>query len=406
MPAIHGLTPVDHSRLPMAAGVMKPMAMISSQTMASRLKRLPFRAACGATIWLAAACLSPLAAQQALPAQGGQPGSASGQLPAGHPVVSPSRMGQNPVTLPPAAAPGPIQPSSPQPSFVPNDQGGIEARPPVSQTATGVATPAAGPATAPTAETALPELPSLQGPSVGGLPHDLSPWGMFMQADLVVKAVMVGLAFASLITWTVWLAKSIELAAAKRRARRSLTGLVEARSLEDAESNLMLGRLDKGVVAALVRAAKQEEDVSADLPADGIKERASAALSRIEARAGRLMTRGTGLLATIGATAPFVGLFGTVWGIMNSFIGIAKSNTTNLAVVAPGIAEALLATAIGLVAAIPAVIIYNVFARGITGYRAMLADAGTEVLRHLSRDLDRRAAANGRRKPSLFAAAE
>jgi biopolymer transport protein ExbB len=112
-------------------------------------------------------------------------------------------------------------------------------------------------------------------------------------------------------------------------------------------------------------------------------------LTRLEQRAGRAMTRGTGALATIGATAPFVGLFGTVWGIMNSFIGISKANTTNLAVVAPGIAEALLATALGLVAAIPAVVIYNMFARSITSYRSLLADASTEVMRHLSRDLDR-----------------
>ena len=96
------------------------------------------------------------------------------------------------------------------------------------------------------------------------------------------------------------------------------------------------------------------------------------------------------MLATIGATAPFVGLFGTVWGIMNSFIGISKAQTTNLAVVAPGIAEALLATALGLVAAIPAVVIYNVFARQIAGYRALLGDASAEVLRLVSRDLDRR----------------
>ncbi len=104
------------------------------------------------------------------------------------------------------------------------------------------------------------------------------------------------------------------------------------------------------------------------------------------------MMRGTGVLATIGATAPFVGLFGTVWGIMNSFIGISKSQTTNLAVVAPGIAEALLATAFGLVAAIPAVVIYNVFARQIAGYRALLGDASAEVLRLVGRDLDRAAA--------------
>jgi hypothetical protein len=101
--------------------------------------------------------------------------------------------------------------------------------------------------------------------------------------------------------------------------------------------------------------------------------------------------RGTGVLATIGATAPFVGLFDTVWGIMNSFIGISKSHTTNLAVVAPGIAEALLATALGLAAAIPAVVIYNVFARSIAGYRAALGDAAAAVLRLVSRDLDRAA---------------
>ena len=105
--------------------------------------------------------------------------------------------------------------------------------------------------------------------------------------------------------------------------------------------------------------------------------------------------RGTGLLATIGSTAPFVGLFGTVWGIMNAFIGISQAQTTNLAVVAPGIAEALLATAIGLVAVIPAVVIYNHFARAITGYRQALADAAAAVERLLSRDLDFRKLAGG-----------
>src|SRR5208282_863791 len=106
----------------------------------------------------------------------------------------------------------------------------------------------------------------------------------------------------------------------------------------------------------------------------------------IEMAVGRKISRGTGVLATIGSTAPFVGLFGTVWGIMNSFIGISRAQTTNLAVVAPGIAEALLATAFGLVAAIPAVVIYNVFARSIAGYRLVLADASAELLRLVSRD--------------------
>jgi biopolymer transport protein ExbB len=100
----------------------------------------------------------------------------------------------------------------------------------------------------------------------------------------------------------------------------------------------------------------------------------------VEAAMVRQISRGIGILATIGATAPFVGLFGTVWGIMNAFIGISESHTTNLAVVAPGIAEALLATALGLVAAIPAVVIYNHLARAIAGYRALLGDASAQLL--------------------------
>lgn len=130
---------------------------------------------------------------------------------------------------------------------------------------------------------------------------------------------------------------------------------------------------------------------------EGVKERVASRLERIEASVGRRLGLGTGLLATIGATAPFVGLFGTVWGIMNSFIGISLAQTTNLAVVAPGIAEALLATAIGLVAAIPAVVIYNMFVRMIGVQRAMVADAAAEVMRLVSRDLDR----DGARKATV-----
>lgn len=223
------------------------------------------------------------------------------------------------------------------------------------------------------------------------LPHDLSPWSMFMNADIVVKAVMVGLAFASLVTWTVWLVKALELLAAKRRARSATRKLARADNLAQARAEIEGGWTRQGAVAELVQAATRETGRSSDLAAEGIKERLAIALSRIEARAGRDMARGTGLLATIGATAPFVGLFGTVWGIMNAFIGISQSKTTNLAVVAPGIAEALLATALGLIAAIPAVIIYNVFARAIAGYRALLSDASGEILQHLSRDLERQA---------------
>ena len=232
------------------------------------------------------------------------------------------------------------------------------------------------------------ECAAAQAAGPATLPHDLSPWSMFMQADMVVKAVMVGLAFASLLTWTVWLAKGVELTGAKRNARSATRKLSDAENLADASRQINAGWTKNGRVADLVNAAFRELQRSADLSAEGIKERLAIALSRIEAKASRDMARGTGLLATIGATAPFVGLFGTVWGIMNSFIGISQSKTTNLAVVAPGIAEALLATAIGLVAAIPAVIIYNVFARAIAGYRALLSDASGEVLQHMSRDLE------------------
>lgn len=219
------------------------------------------------------------------------------------------------------------------------------------------------------------------------LPRDLSPWGMFQSADIVVKSVMTGLAFASVVTWTIALAKMIELWGAKWQLRRGLNALSNAESLHKAETQV--ARKNK-VVFRLMSAAAAEAERSKGLSPEGINERAAALLQRIEARAARGMTRGTGILASIGSTAPFVGLFGTVWGIMNSFIGISQTNTTNLAVVAPGIAEALLATASGLVAAIPAVIIYNALARSIAGYKASLSDVTAEVLRHLSRDLDRR----------------
>jgi len=219
------------------------------------------------------------------------------------------------------------------------------------------------------------------------LPRDLSPWGMFMAADIVVKAVMLGLVFASVLSWTIWFAKAIELMITRRRLRAAIDALSEARAWDEVTARLQ-ARNDGA--AALIGAADTELRLSADaLSAPGVKERIASRLERLEAAAGRQMIRGTGILATIGATAPFVGLFGTVWGIMNSFIGISKAHTTNLAVVAPGIAEALLATALGLVAAIPAVVMYNVFARWIAGYRALHADAAAEILRIVSRDLDR-----------------
>ncbi|GGE17685.1 hypothetical protein GCM10011390_41040 [Aureimonas endophytica] len=301
------------------------------------------------------------------------------------------------------AGPAPAQdgaPASPPPAATSSQSAPApEASPPA--TITPAAPPQAGDAApAPGGETAPPPAPV----GAATLPHDLSPWGMFMAADIVVKTVMSALALASLATWVIWLAKTLELVGAKTRARRALGRLERAESLGRlmAESE---NRFRRGPVAALVRSAVAERDRSAELAPDGVKERTAIALGRIEARAGRSMARGTGILATIGSISPFVGLFGTVWGIMNSFIGISQSNTTNLAVVAPGIAEALLATAIGLVAAIPAVVIYNIFSRAIAGYRAVLADASAEVMRHLSRDLDReRRAPAPRARPRLEAA--
>ena len=209
------------------------------------------------------------------------------------------------------------------------------------------------------------------------LPRDLSVWGMFVAADWLVQGVMIGLAVASLITWTVFVAKSLELAVVVRRQRVVLAAVDGAASLDDAPAN------------ELVAAAQAERKLSAGSTDDreGLKERVASRLERLESAAGRQMLKGTGVLATIGATAPFVGLFGTVWGIMNSFIGISRSQTTNLAVVAPGIAEALLATALGLAAAIPAVVIYNHFVRRIAAYRALVGDTSAAVLRLVSRDL-------------------
>ncbi|NUU33645.1 tonB-system energizer ExbB [Pseudomonas sp. C2B4] len=226
----------------------------------------------------------------------------------------------------------------------------------------------------------------LEADNTLGMAHDLSPWGMYQNADVVVKTVMIGLAIASIITWTIWIAKGLELMGAKRRLRTEIVHLKKAATLKEASATAT----KPGTLAnLLVHDALEEMHLSVSArEKEGIKERVSFRLERLVAACGRNMSSGTGVLATIGSTAPFVGLFGTVWGIMNSFIGIAKTQTTNLAVVAPGIAEALLATALGLVAAIPAVVIYNVFARSIAGYKAQVSDASAEVLLLVSRDLD------------------
>lgn len=230
------------------------------------------------------------------------------------------------------------------------------------------------------------------------LPHDLSPVGMFMGADYVVKAVIGGLAAASVFTWAIFFTKVVELGAIRRRWASFRHRLARAGTLNEAVD--LAGRRHDAA-ARLVRAAADEMELSRGLVASGIKERVAIRFDRIQHGAGRDLARGTGVLASVGSLSPFVGLFGTVWGIMNSFIGISQSNTTNLAIVAPGIAEALFATGVGLAAAIPAVLFYNIFARMTGANKAALADVAAEALGLLSRDLDRAA----QRAPMRIAAA-
>lgn len=218
-------------------------------------------------------------------------------------------------------------------------------------------------------------------------PISFSPWDMFLNAGPVVRCVMILLVVASLLTWTIFIAKSVELLRVRIKLTKAEQTLEQANTLDLGEE----GTRQNGIAHTLVMAAETERKRSADIPDDseGLKERIVLHLERLEAAEGRRLLRGTGVLATIGATSPFIGLFGTVWGIMTSFTGIAASKATSLAVVAPGIAEALLATALGLVAAIPAVVIYNHLARQTASCRAQVADLTALVMRLVSRDLGR-----------------
>jgi biopolymer transport protein ExbB len=331
----------------------------------NRMNTSPLRAIC-AVIGLLAMASPSLAQQKMAPAP--QPAPISSQPPvASQPSVTPQAVPPAPQAASPAQVASPVQ-------------------------APAAASPAAAPVVAPlkasdAVATAADGDAGRSVKSTAATPHELSPWSMFMSADILVKAVMIGLAFASLVTWTVFIAKMIELSVIQRKLRAALIKIADARSL--AEAQFALGA--KGsVLSALLAAAMREARLSAGISSDsGIKERAASSFAEIVRAESRRIRLGMGLLATIGATSPFVGLFGTVWGIMNSFIGISKSQTTNLAVVAPGIAEALLATAMGLVAAIPAVIIYNHFARVTKGYLELVGRSSGAAGRLLSRDLDR-----------------
>lgn len=272
--------------------------------------------------------------------------------------AAPARPATPAVSSPAPATPSAVAPAAPAPAAV---------------------TPAAAPA--PTA------LPAAEAAKTLAVPHDLSPWSMFMSADIVVKLVMIGLAFASLMTWTICFAKMREQFVVQQRLKAALRTVSNARTLAEARMALGTG---KTVLSSFLAMAVHEVRLSSGIVGDaGIKERAASLFAELTRSEARRMRLGMGMLATIGATAPFVGLFGTVWGIMNSFIGISKMQTTNLAVVAPGIAEALLATAMGLVAAIPAVIIYNHFSRVTKRYLELVSQASGAAGRLLSRDLDR-----------------
>ncbi|MCB8874453.1 tonB-system energizer ExbB [Acidisoma silvae] len=267
---------------------------------------------------------------------------------------------------------------------------------PASATITPPAAPvAATPAPTPSAPaTALPAITGMTAtaatPDAAAVPSDLSVKALIGHADRIVKGVLLLLFLASVLTWTMLLGKGIELWTACRGITRGLR-LAES----DAPDTASLPR----PLLLMRHAVKAELAASEGTAVTGTKDRLDSRLRRLEMRLARRIQRGTGILATIGAVSPFIGLFGTVWGIMNSFVGIAKLHTTNLAVVAPGIAEALLATAAGLVAAIPAVVIYNIFARWVGAYRHGLGDLGEIVLRHTGRKLDRGTALPARPRP-------
>jgi len=267
------------------------------------------------------------------------------------------------------------------------------------------AAPAPAEATAPAAPAAPAAAPSDQpagsegaeGLKVGGSANGkLTPIVMFLQADLVVKIVMIGLLACSIGTWMLLVIKLVEFNSLKKSSDSFLESFRGAKSITDmgriAESEEFAGN----PLADMAAAAASEVELSrqAGLHVSGEHRdstitRASAAIGAVQSSLARRLSGGMQFLASVGANAPFIGLFGTVYGIMNSFIGIANTNTTNLAVVAPGIAEALLATGLGLFAAIPSVIFYNVFQTRISAYGARTEGFVAELMNAISRQLDK-----------------
>lgn len=219
---------------------------------------------------------------------------------------------------------------------------------------------------------------------------DVSLIALFLQAHWIVKTVMLGLLACSVWVWAIAIDKILLYGRTKRAMDRFEQAFWSGESIEELYRTLST-RPTQSMAACFV-AAMREWKRSFESQARsfaGLQMRIEKVMNVSISREIERLERRLLVLATVGSAGPFVGLFGTVWGIMNAFIGISKSQTTNLAVVAPGIAEALLATAMGLVAAIPAVMIYNMFARAITSYRGLLGDGSAELMRMVSRDLNR-----------------
>jgi biopolymer transport protein ExbB len=258
------------------------------------------------------------------------------------------------------------------------------------------AAPAADAAAAPAAPAAAPAAPESQDPPTMKNAGKLNVGTMFMDADPVVKVIMIGLALASILSWAVLLTKMLEFRSLNRTTDTFLENFRGAKSINDMNRIAMSEEFDGNPLADMAAAAAQEIELSrqAGLAITGehrdtTLNRASAAVGAVQAALARRLSGGMQFLASLGSNAPFIGLFGTVYGIMNSFIGIANTNTTNLAVVAPGIAEALLATGLGLFAAIPSVIFYNYFQTRISAYGARTEGFVAELMNAISRQLDR-----------------
>jgi biopolymer transport protein TolQ len=230
----------------------------------------------------------------------------------------------------------------------------------------------------------------------GAIPHDLSIWGLFMSADIIVKAVMLILLGASFWSWAVIFDKLMRLRRLKREAGTFEESFWSGGSLDDLYDRI--GNRPPDPMSAIFAAAMREWRRSAAKGLIGSGPLRASLQDRIErvmqvtiGREMERLERFMSYLATVGSTAPFVGLFGTVWGIMNSFQAIAAQKNTSLAVVAPGIAEALFATALGLVAAIPAVVAYNKLSTDFGRYAGRLEAFSTEFSAILSRQLDEKA---------------